>query len=262
MKTAIAILRVSSTKQGLQGDSPEDQLQQAEYKANMLGAKIIKVFRFVQSASGQIQPSQEAIDYCKENQGKIDYAIIKSIDRFTRGGSSFYDHLKTQLIRYGVLLVDAQGVIGTKTVNTLGHLGIEYSWSNFNPTRQSELLTAERAKDEVRDILTRLIGAEVNYTRLGYPMGQTSMGYISEKTFTEHGLRVIWKPHPIEGIWLVRMFELRMQGNLTDEEIVKEVNLLGYKSRIRRKYDTKNKSKVIAHVGGLLLTVKQMQLVL
>ena len=75
----IAIKRISSTKQGLQGDSPEDQKKQIENKAKLLNVRIIKWFTFVESASGEIQPNQEAIDYCKENQAKIKYFFIKSI---------------------------------------------------------------------------------------------------------------------------------------------------------------------------------------
>ena len=37
-------------------------------------------------------------------------------------------------------------------------------------------------------------------------------------------------PHEIESPWFVRMFELRNQGNLSDLEIVKEINKMGFKS--------------------------------
>ncbi len=156
-KFGIGSLRVSSSKQGLIGDSPEDQKKQIEIRAKSLGVKVIKYFKFIESASGVIQPNQKAIDFCKENQGKIKYFFIKSIDRFTRGGAYFYEHLKMQLVKYGIQLVDVYGVIGTQNVNTLEDLGIEYNWSVFSPTRTSELLEAERSKNEIRDILTRMI---------------------------------------------------------------------------------------------------------
>src|SRR3989338_1668101 len=141
-KINIGSLRISSTKQGLQGDSPEDQKKQIKKKAKLLNVKIDKWFNFVQSASGEIQPNQEAIDYCKENQGKIQYFFIKSIDRFTRGGSYSYDHLKMQLVKYGVSLVDIYGVISSHKVNTLEHLGVSFNWSVYSPTKKSELLEA------------------------------------------------------------------------------------------------------------------------
>lgn len=233
----IGALRVSSIKQGLQGDGQEDQKKQIENKAKLLNVKIDKWFKFVQSASGEIQPSQEAINYCKEHQGKINYLFIKSIDRFTRGGSYFYDHLKMQLTKYGVQLIDVYGVIGTQTVNTLEHLGIKYDWSLYSPTRTSELLEAERGKNEIRDILSRMIGAEIRYVRMGYRVRQAPFGYKNEKIETFHGKRVILKPELNESKFIVMMYELRIQGNLIDEEIVDKINDLGYKSRRIRKHD-------------------------
>jgi hypothetical protein len=255
----IGSIRVSSTKQGLQGDSPEDQKKQIENRAKMLNVKVPKWFNFVESASGEIQPNQEAIDFCKENQGIYRYFFIKSIDRFTRGGSYFYDHLKMQLIKYGVQLIDVYGVIGTQTVNTLEHLGIKYDWSVFNPTRVSELLEAERGKNEIRDILSRMIGAEIRYTRMGYVVRQPILGYINEKIDTPHGKRTIRKPHPVESKWVIRMFELRIQGNLTDEEIVKEINLMGFKSKIQKLHGKNNPIKIIGYRGGIPLSVKQFR---
>lgn len=259
LESGVGAVRVSSTKQGLQGDSPDDQKQQIENRARFLNSKVVRWFNFIQSASGEIQPSQEAIDYCKANQGKIKFFFIKSIDRFTRGGSYAYDHLKMQLIRYGVQLIDVYGVIGTQTVNTLEHLGTEYSWSKYNPTRVSELLEAERGKNEIRDILTRMIGAEIRYVRMGYRVRSAPFGYINQKIDTVNSARVILKPHVIESKWMIKMFELRIQGNLPDEEIVTELNLLGFKSKKTKIHDKDNPSKIVGYGGEKQLTLKQMR---
>jgi len=72
---------------------------------------------------------QEVVDYCKNSSNAIDLIIIKSIDRFTRGGSYSYDGLKMQLDACNVLLVDIYGVINNQKINTLDHLGFEYKWS-------------------------------------------------------------------------------------------------------------------------------------
>ncbi len=235
---AIGAMRVSSSKQGLQGDSPEQQKEQIERRKEqlslVLNSNIIinKWFKFIESASKDLeqQPILKALEYCKNPNNKAKYLFIKSIDRGTRGGATIYGQLKTIFSRYGVQLVDVYGVIGTNNVNTLEHLGLEYNWSKFSPTWISEMLEAERGKAEVRDILTRMIGAEIRYVRMGYRVRPAPPGYINEKIETPHGIRVILKPHPIESPWFIRMFELRVQGNLTDEQIVKEINRMGYKS--------------------------------
>src|ERR1035437_4797344 len=105
-ENAVAAIRISSLKQGLQGDSPEAQKEQIEQYAKSRNITVKKYFIFMESASKEEQPVQEAIDYCKSPKNDIQLFVIKSIDRFTRGGSYLYNHLKMQLERYGVKLVD------------------------------------------------------------------------------------------------------------------------------------------------------------
>ncbi len=255
---AVAAIRISSLKQGLQGDSPEAQREQIERFAQNHNIKIKKYFVFMESASKEQQPVQEAIDYCKNAHNDIQLFIIKSIDRFTRGGSYFYDHLKMQLVKYGIKLVDIYGVIGNQEVNTLEHLGLSYSWSVYSPTKKAEILEAERAKDEMRDIMTRMIGAEIRYVRLGYRVRQAPFGYVNEKVETSHGKRIILKPHPIEGEWIRKMFLMRINGTHTDEQIVDELNKLGYESRVRYWRNPKNRTQIIGERGLKKLNLKQL----
>ncbi len=258
-ENAVAAIRISSLKQGLQGDSPEAQKEQIERFAETHNIHVSKFFIIMESASGEEQPVQEAIDYCKNSKNDIQIFIIKSIDRFTRGGSYLYDHLKMQLERYGVKLVDIYGIIGQQNVNTLEHLGLKYDWSVYSPTKKSEILEAERAKDEMRDIMSRMIGAEIRYTRLGYRVWGAPFGYVNEKVETENGRRVILRPHPEEAKWVLKMYDLRAQGTLSDEEIVDRLNGLGFKSRIRLHRNPKDRTKVLEKRGGVPLTVKQYE---
>lgn len=257
-KNAVVAIRISSVKQGLQGDSPEDQKQQIERFAAARNIKIKKFFIFMESASKEEQPVQEAIDYCKSEDNDIQLFIIKSIDRFTRGGSYLYDHLKRQLDRYNVSLIDIYGVIGSKQVNTLEHLGLEYDWSVYSPTKKAEILEAERAKDEMRDIMTRMIGAEIRYVRMGYRVRQPPFGYQNVKVETSHGKRVILEPQPEEARWIKRIFKLRIQGTMNDQEIVDHLNSLGYKSRKQYVRDPKDRTKIIGQRGERPLRLKQM----
>ncbi|KXK10903.1 MAG: hypothetical protein UZ22_OP11002000528 [Microgenomates bacterium OLB23] len=134
---------------------------------------------------------------------------------------------------------------------------LNLNWSKYTPTYITELMEAERAYGEVRDVLTRLIGAEINYTRLGYWIGQSPPGYEIVKTMTEHGKRTVLVPHQLEAKWFIRMYELAADG-LSDQEVCDAVNTMGYKSRVRNKFDSKDKTKIIGHVGGLPLIPKQL----
>ncbi len=256
-QNAVAAIRISSVKQGLQGDSPEDQKQQIERFALARGIKIKKFFIFMESASKEEQPVQEAIDYCTNSENDIQLFIIKSIDRFTRGGSYLYDHLKRQLVANNVNLIDIYGIISSHEVNTLEHLDLKFDWSVYSPTKKAEILEAERAKDEMRDIMTRMIGAEIRYVRMGYRVRRAPFGFKNEKIDTEHGKRVILVPNEDEAFWIRKMYEYRLEGILSDPEIIVKMNELGFKSRIYNKRDPKDRTKVIGKRGGNPLTIKQ-----
>src|SRR3989344_808682 len=265
---AVAAVRVSTLKQRMTGDSPEDQQIQIERHVKPVSIalnKDIKIgnwFRFTESGSGELdeQPIREAIEWCKHSPKPIRYFFIKSIDRFTRGGSIIYGVLKLQLSKLNIMLIDTYGVIGHHKVNTLEHLGIEYDWSSYSPTYVSEILEAERAHREMRDILTRLIGAEIRYVRLGYTVRKPPFGLVNVKFDTlEHGKRVAWQADPDRAKYIRRIFDLRIQGSLTDKEIVIKVNEMGYKSKITYLHDKRDRGMIIGQRGGKELSVKQLQ---
>jgi hypothetical protein len=258
-QNAVAAIRVSSIRQGTDGDSPEAQKEQIERYAKARNIKIKKYFAFLESASKETQPMQEAVDYCTNPKNRVQLLIVKSIDRFTRGGSYSYSSLKRQLDHGGVRLVDLYGIIGTQKVNTLEHLGVSYGWSVYDPTKNSEILEAERASDEKRDIMSRLMGAEIRYTRLGYWMRKAPYGYASRRVDTPHGKRTVLVPHPTEAQYISRMFELRCRRTLSDQQIVDMLNRIGFKTRTYFVRSKTNRSKVIAEKGGKPMTCKSLQ---
>src|SRR3990167_1518747 len=170
----ITIEAVSSQKQGLIGDSHKDQAKQLplaiQRTENGIGKKIkiVKDYQLTGSRRVELdlQPLYKVLQDAKNLKHKPEFAFLKSVDRSTRSGALIYAQLKALFIKEGVQIVDVYGVISTQSINTLEHHNIEYEWSKYSPTFVNELLEAERAHSEVRDILTRLIGAEINYTRL------------------------------------------------------------------------------------------------
>lgn len=257
-RIGLLAIRVSSDKQGIDGDSPEAQREQGEAYAAAHNIVITETVILMESASHDDQPMQLVIDRCKDKSKGIEVVLIKSIDRFTRGGGDYYSPLKQQLTELNVNLVDMYGIIGQQQINTLEHTGFDYYWSKFNPTQKAEFLEAERAKDEMRDIMSRMIGAEIRYTQLGYWMRQPPYGYISEKVDTKNGKRLILRPHEKEAPLMIRLFEMRAAATYTDQQIADELNLLGFHTRIqivREKYD---KTKIKKQIGGKPMTAKMV----
>ena len=255
---AVAGIRVSTTKQAIVGDSPEDQQLQIEQYAAARGMTITKYFIFSESASKDVQPMQQAVNYCKDPKSNIQHFIIKSIDRFTRGGSDFYSPLKRQLDDCNVALVDIYGVISSQKINTLDHLGVKYKWSEFSPSQKSELLEAERAKDEIRDIQTRMIGAQIRYARMGYWVRRSLYGFDNVHIETREGKRCILEPNKKEAPLVIKMFELRARNTMEDQEIIDELNKLGFRTREYVLRDKIDRTKVLDITGGSLLTLKQL----
>ena len=257
VRNGLLAIRVSSTKQGRDGDSPEEQRQRGENLAAANNIKIVDTIILVESASHEAQPMQEIIERCKTNSS-IDVVLIKAIDRFTRGGSYPYIHLKEQLTKLNVNLLDTFGIIDNRKVNTLEHTGFNYYWSTYSPSFKNELLEAERAKDELRDIMTRMIGAEIHYTKLGYWMRQPPYGYVSEKVNTPNGKRLILRPHPEESPFMTRLFTMRAEGIYTDQQIANELNKLGFRTRIQYVRDKYDKTKIVKQIGGRQMTAKMV----
>ena len=261
---AIAILRVSSAKQGLQGDSPDDQLRAVESILPLRGDRLAKSFEWIESASimAEIQPAWEAVEYCKKHP-EIKRAYIKCIDRFTRGGAEEYLKLSRVLNDLGVFVIDVYGIASDKVVNTLQHLGKKYKWSEFRPSFKAEILEAEKAKDEFRDIMTRLTTGSVNRVRDGYKIGPSQYGYVNKRIETETGKKVyIRVPHPTESQLILRMFELDAEGKPA-QEIVETINAMGFLSR--KRYRRKKEGSHIvrgANIGGVPLSKKQLEIYL
>ncbi len=253
---AIGVVRVSSKKQGLKGDSEEDQRILIEHKADALKVDLIKIFEFEESASDEIdQPLSKVVDYCRESPVFIKYVIVKSIDRITRAGSQVYTTLKAQFEACGSTLVDTEGVISGKKINTLAHLGLEYGFGIIDPSGEQERQKADEANNEKNRILTRLLGASGRYTIKGYATLPAIFGLKTVKIDADDGERKIYQENPPESDWIKAMFQLRLEGK-NDDEIVDLVNKMGYKSR---KTKVREGKKVIGYKGGVPLKKKQLK---
>ncbi|GIK84433.1 MAG: hypothetical protein BroJett025_10550 [Patescibacteria group bacterium] len=258
---AIAIVRVSSTKQGLQGDSPEDQLRAIESLLPVRNDEIVEIFEWIESASEMTdqQPAWRAVEFCKKHP-EVRRCYVKCMDRFTRGGADEYSDLSRALNSLNVFILDVYGIASDKQTNTMGHLGKKYKWSVFRPSYKAELLEAEKAKDEFRDIMTRLTTGSVNRVREGYAIGSPGYGYVNKRIENENGRKVyILVPLPEEAQYIRRMFELKAEGK-TEVEIVKTINAMGFLSRTR--YRRKKEGLRIVRagkIGNVPLSKKQLQ---
>ena len=262
LKNSIIDTRVSSDKQ-LQKRGLEEQIAICRNFAQRNNWVVKKVFS--KSFSGRAEERsdfEEILRYIKASNArgeKIDFYIVKSIDRLTRNGHLTYSDMKTRIESVGAILVDTYGVIQEKA-NTLEHLNVAYDWSHYTPSETSELLEAKRGKDEVRDILTRMIGAEISLTRDGYSMRAPNEGYLNTKEIIGGKEQSVLMQDPDRANFFKLIFKLRASGSLTDQEIVDRVNALGYLSKPHKVWEgTKSAKRVVGYSKPKPLEVKRMQ---
>lgn len=260
----IAHARVSSPKQAQQGDSLDLQEKQFRDIASAKGWDILpngKVWREGFSGRKEVRLAwNEIIDHIKKNPGEIQYYLFKSIDRFTRGGTLPYLMMQKELTKYGVQMVDVNGLI-QPAKNTLEELGFEYEWSEKSNSKIAEIVMASVKNDEVTDILTRTIGQQIRLTQQGYKVRSPQDGYKNEVTYHDNKRRVIQVEDPVRAQYHREIFQLRADGQMTDPEIVERINAMGYKTRIQNYWD-KNYEKVIGHRGNIPLSVKHLQAII
>jgi site-specific DNA recombinase len=253
--------RVSTLRQSQEGESLAGQEKTIRNFIGNKGWKIVPNNKVWSTAiSGRKtdrEDFEEILAFIKAHKGLVDYYVFRSIDRATRAGGEEYSRMKRELEKEGVQMLDTYGII-QPTRNTLEEYGMSYEWSKHSPSEMTENILATNAKQEVTNILTRMIGQEINLTRQGYRTRSATDGFINHKIHDSDG-----KKRPIQianterAKFYIAMYELRNQG-LNDEEIVTKINAMGYRSRIRDRHS--KTGKIIGKSGGVLLTVKQLQI--
>lgn len=261
-KTCVIDARVSTEKQLFSGGLDDQEIVCQRY-ATSRQWRIVKTY--AKSYSGRKEEREDFEHICKEikvmqKEGTdIDYYVIKSIDRLTRLGSGVYETMKKNLAAIGVELIDAYGVIQPE-INKLEHLGVEYEWSRQSPTQIAQIIEAERSKQEVSDILVRMMSTEIALAQKGYQVRRANDGYINKEIIAEGRKVKIQIPDPERAHFYREMFNLRAKGGLTDPEIIDHINAMGFKTKNQIKWKREGKTKIaIGTIKGKPLTVKQFQ---
>ena len=126
------------------------------------------------------------------------------------------------------------------------------------PSEIAESVIANTAEAEVTNILTRMIGREIDLTNQGFKVRQAADGFQNQRVLIEGKKKVIQVPDPDRARFFIEIFNLRAAGTFTDKQITDRVNAMGYRSRRQNRWNQAHET-VIGSRGELPLTVKQLQ---
>ncbi len=274
---AFGFLRVSGTKQALSGESLDQQKEiiikfaKKDFNINPEQILFLKVadssskYKNVQ-LDFRDQPVERAIQIATKYPKQFKYLFILSINRFTRGGETIYEKNKLKLRDLGVKIFDTEGKITNKVVNDplFDKMGVDFSFSKEEESLDLEMQEARNARIVGQTNVKNMFQKNVTYILNGWFTGPAPFGFITSnesERFDPSSLtgRCVLLPHPQEAIFITEIFRLRVEGLLNDEEIVKRINNMGYKSRIKKKHDKDDPLRVVGTIGGVQLTVKRMQ---
>lgn len=251
--------RVSDPQQ-LKGGSLDNQEAIGRLLAAKMGYEIARIFKKPHSATTTERDDiREIIDFIKTDPRNIRFYLIKSLDRLTREGYTEYIKLKEELEALNITIVDSEGIIQEKK-NTLEHLGTSYEWSIHAPSEANEMMMAYRAKAEVRDILTRMIGAEIKLVQDGYSVRRPPDGLRNRSTLVDGKKKIIREADPARAPYFQKMFEMLRDGADYDV-VVKRLNAMGFRTNLYNRWDRHDKEhpRIVGQKGGKPLTVKQLQ---
>lgn len=261
----IGYARVSSPKQAQIGEGLEVQEQAIKRYCEKMGWTLFptnKVFQEPFTGTNTNRPVyKDILEILKSNKEAINikHFVFWDFDRLTRAGTIDYDQIWNDVKNYGVSLRDTTGVIQEEK-DAFEHFGLKkkYNFAVARPSEDTERQKVEDARKDRIKILKRLIEPEIRLTQEGYHIGRPDYGFENKKVFVENKKKCIQVRYEPEAKFIERLYQLRAEGILTDEEIANILNLEGYKSKLMVKW-SKNKTKQIGTIGGNTLTVKHLQ---
>lgn len=266
--TCVIYCRVSSVKQAQENDSWDDQTRACMEYAKRNNLKVLST-PFLEAYTGRADSRpkfDEMMGYLFRNVGKVGYVLVYDISRLTRGGVSSYSTLTENILSLGVEVRDTFGIIQGEVniMEQYGDLAKNYRFAKKRASKISEQMYAQVKQDQIDEQLARLIGREITLTQLGYWIGTFPYGFSvlkQRETSGDGKKRTILVANPEEAQYVVKIFQLRAEGVLTDEQIIKKINAMGYKSRKRVRRDTSG-VHAIGKLGEKKLDMQQMDKIL
>ena len=243
-------LRLSRESMAILQKAQKEQIEQFAKQHNY---KITKFFTFLESASKEQQPIQEAIDYCVKPKMASRFSLSNQLIGLLAVAPTSMKILSVNW-KSNVQLIDIYGsLVGSKSIR----LNI---WV-------SSLIGVCTLPPKDRDVGGRTSQgwnarhyeqndwAEIRYARMGYWVRKAPWAMWLKNWNTQRQTR---NSQTSSGrVYLVsKDVWIEMPRNVTDYQIVDEINKLGFKTRKLYQRDRHDQTKIIKVRGGNKLNVK------
>lgn len=260
-KNVILYPRVSWSKQSKYGESLEHQEEECRTYCKRNDYQVLAVFKEQFTWTKDIRPKlQEALEFIKNSELKIDHIIVYKVDRVSRWGIVIHESFKEQFKALWVTLKDTFWVISEEK-NALDIKWIdtnEYNWAKDTTTKLTENVTVMMSENERNTILQRMLWQSMRNAIRGYKHWNADYWFKNDKFVTSFWRKTIQVDNPDESIFIKKMYELKQRWNLSDQEITDEINVMGYKSRVKKKWNS-NKTEVIGYIWWISLDPEQFR---
>lgn len=260
-KNVILYPRVSWSKQSKYWESLEYQEEQCRAFCGRSGYQVLAVFKEQFTWVKDKRPKlEEALEFIKNSELKIDHVIVFRVDRVSRWGIVVHESFKEQFKALWVTVKDTFWVI-TEDKNALEIKWIntsKYNWAKDTTNKLTENVTVMMSENERNTILQRMLWQSIRNWMRGYKTRNSDFWFKNKKVMTPMWKKTIQVENKEESIFIKRMFELKARWDLSDKEITEEINLMGYKSRQRDKWNS-NKTEIVWIIGWNQLTSEQLQ---
>lgn len=226
INTAIIYCRVSTNKQKKDWESLENQEKICRDFCQRNNIQVLWVFKEAYTWTSSSRPIlDEAILNAKTN--KVTHFIIFDIDRFSREWTEAYFSLKNKLEKLNIKLRDTKNIIGETSLainNDIIDMS-EYAWNKVSASEYAETILSTVAKEERKKILQRTISREIQLEQEGYHVKPANYGFKNAKIDTPNWKKPIQIEDPFYWLFVREMFELKAWWIMSDNEIVKQINI-------------------------------------
>lgn len=233
MESAIILCRESTTKK----ENSNLKKQELSWRTFCADNSIDIIWIYYEKDSWIIWDRpilDKAIKHAIDN--KVNYFIVYELDRLSKSSlktKEIYDNLRENNIE----LKESKNKKIYKENNIIN--SNIYNWNIWDNSEYMNSICEQCILNNHNTLLSRTINKKIQLERIWYQTRKSNFWYYNKKIRTEFGRAVIQLEHPIKWKWIKYMFNKKANSNLSEKEIVDNLNNKWFISKNKKKLTVK-----------------------